>query len=213
MHFAHRQLIICRQKKHYMTAKREFDLVIFGASGFTGFFMVRELLQTITSNPTQYSSLKWAIAGKNTTKLDDTLVKLAQELNVNLSKVSKIKADVSYTDSLLSMVKRTSVIVNAVGPFQLYGRQVVEASLQAGTHYIDVSCELLYVEGLQLELDALAREKGTLIITNCGFGSIPADIGVCYLKEHFERGKLHSVESYCQFYMGQKVGCNMFCSF
>lgn len=62
----------------------------------------------------------------------------AKELNVNLSKVSRIKADASDAHSLLRMARRTTVIVNAVGPFEVYGRQAVEASLQAGTHHIDV---------------------------------------------------------------------------
>lgn len=187
-----------------MENQREFDLIIFGATGFTGFFMVRELLLTIEGDPAKYSTLKWAIAGRNAAKLDDTLVKLAQELNVNLSKVNKIKADAADPSSLLRMAERARVIVNGVGPYIVHGRQVVEACLQAGTHHIDISCEFQYVEGMQLEYDALARQNGTLIITNCGFGSTVTDMGVCYLNDHFDGGRLHSVESFFRMFLGPK---------
>lgn len=189
-----------------MTEKREFDLVIFGATGYTGFFMVRELLQVIAENPTEYSSLKWAVAGRNLTKLNETLAKLAQELNVNLSKVDKIKADVGDADSLLKMAEKTLLIVNVVGPFQLYGKQVVDACVRSGTHHIDISGESTYIESSQIEYDAKAQESGSLIISTCGWDSIPNDVGVDFLKKHFE-GKLHSVESFMRFHFGPKVNC------
>lgn len=187
-----------------MTDKREFDLIIFGATGFTGFFMVRELLQVIAENPTEYSSLKWAVAGRNLTKLDETLGKLAQELNVNLSKVEKIKADVGDADSLRKMAKQTKLIINVVGPYQLYGKQVVDACVQSGTHHIDISGESTYIESTQIEYDAKAQETNSIIISTCGWDSIPNDVGVAFLKKHFD-GKLHSVESFMRFHYGPKV--------
>jgi len=184
---------------------REFDVVIFGATGFTGFFMVRELLVSIDEKPSEYSGLKWAVAGRNLAKLDETLVKLGQELNKDLSKIPKIEANVNDSESLQRMAQRTKVLVNVVGPYKFYGKPVVDACVRSGTHHLDISGEPAYIESCQLEYDAPAKENGALIISTCGWDSIPNDVGVHFLKKNFD-GKLHSVESIVRLIPAPKVG-------
>ncbi|KAI7690631.1 hypothetical protein SSS_08694 [Sarcoptes scabiei] len=176
---------------------REFDLVIFGATGFTGFFVVRELLLSIKNDPKKFEHIKWAVAGRNTVKLTDKLVEVGDELNQDLSSITKIIADVMSPESLLEMAKRTSLVINCVGPYYLYGRSVVEACIQAETHHIDISGEPNYIESMILEFHQKALEKNLIIVSTCGWDSIPCDIGVQFAKNEF-KGRLHSVESYLQ---------------
>ena len=107
-----------------MSENREFDLVIFGATGFTGFFVVRELILSIGEKPEEYGSLKWAVAGRNLDKLGEALKKVGAELDKDLSNVVKIEADVGDAKSLAAMAERTKLIINTVGPYRFFGKQV-----------------------------------------------------------------------------------------
>lgn len=75
---------------------------------------------------------------------------------------------------------------------------IIFCSINAGTHHVDVSGEPQYMERMQLEYNDLAREKGVYIVSACGFDSIPADLGLVFLENHFD-GEVHSVESYMTF--------------
>lgn len=178
-----------------MSSEREFDLVIFGATGFTGFFVVRELCLSIAEKPDEYSNLKWAVAGRNDKKLSEVLAKVGAELSKDLSSVVKIEADVTDAKSLAAMASRTKLVINCVGPYRFYGRQVVEACLNEGTHHIDISGEPQYIESIQVEFNAKAKEKDILVVSTCGWDSIPCDLGVDFLKRKFN-GKLHHVETF-----------------
>lgn len=181
---------------------RNFDLVIFGATGFTGFFVIRELIISISSK-SELSSLKWAIAGRNKDKLNQKLAKIAEEMDVDLSKIEIIIADVNEEKSLLEMAKRTKLIINCVGPFHLFGRQVVRACVEAGTHHIDISGEPNYMDSMVVEYYEQAVQKGLIIISACGWDSIPCDIGVDFAKRNFD-GRLHSVETFLETIPGSK---------
>ena len=193
-----------------MSDLREFDLVIFGATGYAGYFMVRELVLSIDEQPDEYRNIRWAIAGRNIAKLEDTLIRLGKELGRDLSSVEKIQADAGDEESLQRMAKRTALVVNVVGPYNLYGRPVVEACVEAGTHHIDISGEMTYIEEMQIEYDLRARANDCLIISTCGWDSIPNDIGLDYLKTHFD-GKLHSVESFMCILPGESVSFLSMC--
>lgn len=174
-------------------APREFDIVIFGATGFTGFFAVRELVITLANNA-QYN-FTWAIAGRNESKMNETLDKVGKELSKDLSKVAKIIADTDDRPSLKAMAERARLVMNLVGPFIFRGMPVVEACVEAGTHHIDISGEPNYIENAQLNYYQQALEKGTIIISTCGWDSIPADMGVEFMRQNFD-GRLHSVETF-----------------
>ncbi|XP_017494514.1 PREDICTED: saccharopine dehydrogenase-like oxidoreductase [Rhagoletis zephyria] len=187
-----------------MSSEREFDLVIFGATGFTGFFVVRELCLSIAEKPDEYSNLKWAVAGRNDKKLSEVLAKVGAELSKDLSSVVKIEADVTDAKSLAAMASRTKLVINCVGPYRFYGRQVVEACLNEGTHHIDISGEPQYIESIQVEFNAKAKEKDILVVSTCGWDSIPCDLGVDFLKRKFD-GKLHHVETFMATRPGPEV--------
>jgi len=102
-------------------SSREFDLVIFGATGLVGVYAVRELMHSIDSNPTEYISLRWAVAGRNVNKLDSVLDEIGTEFGKNLSSIIRIRADVRDSQSIVHMVGRTQSVLNCVGLYRLYG--------------------------------------------------------------------------------------------
>lgn len=178
-----------------MTSTKEFDVIIFGATGFTGFYVLRELLLSLEQRNHEYQNLKWAIAGRNEQKMSIKLNEVGNELNKNLTDVTKIVADVSNSNSLLEMARRSRLIINCVGPYCHYGRPVVQACVDAGTHHIDISGEPNYIEAMAIDYHHQAKEKGIIIISTCGWDSIPCDLGVHFTKQQF-LGRLHSVETF-----------------
>lgn len=183
---------------------REFDVIIFGASGFTGLFVVRELLLSIDACPAEYGSLRWAVAGRNESKIADTLARVGAELDKDLSGVAIVVADVAEEESLRAMARRTRVLVNVVGPYRFFGRPVVSACVHCHTHHVDISGEPQYIEQMQLDYHAQAVDSGILLVSTCGWDSIPCDLGVDFLKRNFN-GKVHSVETFVKNTKGPSV--------
>lgn len=100
---------------------------------------------------------------------------------------------------------RQELFINCVGPFVLYGEKVIDACLKAGTHHVDVSGEPNYMELMQLHKHKLAQEKGVYIVSACGLDSIPCDLGIIFLDQHFE-GVINSVVTYLEFSNGGTKG-------
>eukprot|EP00897_Mesotaenium_endlicherianum_P010149 jgi/Mesen1/9162/ME000591S08484 len=100
-------------------------------------------------------------------------------------KISTIVADVADYASLVAMCQRAKVVLNCVGPFRFYGRQVVEAVLEAGADYLDICGEPEFMEAMEADYGARARERGSLVISACGFDSVPADLGVLRAAQGF----------------------------
>jgi short subunit dehydrogenase-like uncharacterized protein len=148
------------------------DLVVFGASGFTGQLVVEYVA-------TKYGKkIKWGMAGRDLGKLaavrdrvgapDDTLL---------------IKADSSDQASLQALVRRTRAVISTVGPFQLYGSKLVAACARAGTDYLDLSGETVWMRNMIDAHENDARSSGARIIFSCGFDSVPFELGVFFLQE------------------------------
>lgn len=174
-----------------MSSPRELDIVLFGATGVTGVYVIEELHRAS-------EGLRWGVAGRSDAKVRQALRTAAQNLELAedaLDKVPVIVADVADEDSLLAMARRTRLVLNTVGPYRFYGRQVVKACVESGTHHIDVSGEPQYLEQMQIEYYDEAREKGLLILGACGFDSIPAEVCLSYIRENF-KGDLDQVESF-----------------
>lgn len=87
------------------------------------------------------------------------------------------------------------LVINCCGPFQLYGEPVVLACIEAGTHYVDITGEPLFIEQMQAKYHEMAHRKSSIVIPACGFDSIPADMGVLHLEKQFP-GQVNSVECY-----------------
>ncbi|XP_071447287.1 saccharopine dehydrogenase-like oxidoreductase [Hetaerina americana] len=173
------------------SAETRLDVIIFGATGFTGKHAVTEMIALMKERP----SLAWGISGRSKPKLEELLKTQAELTGEDLSKVSVVIADVQDSDSLREMASRARVVVNCVGPYRFFGEEVVKACIERGAHHVDVSGEPQYMERMQLEYHAAAKEKGVYIVSACGFDSIPADLGVVFFSQKF-KGQVNSVESY-----------------
>ena len=153
---------------------REFDIIIYGASGYTG-RLVAEYLQAEYAG----TGLKWAMAGRNAEKLQS----VAGEMNI-AGDVAILTANSDEPESLASLAARTKAIITTVGPYQLYGEPLVKACAEAGTDYVDLCGEPAWMKDMIERYDAAAKKSGARIVLSCGFDSIPFDLGVYHLQQH-----------------------------
>lgn len=174
---------------------RKYDIVVFGATGFTGQFVVEEIARTIDSE----NDLKWAIAGRNMKKMQSVLSTASKKTGKDLEELPIVIADIKVHNSLISMARQAKVVLNCVGPYRFHGDQVVRACIEGGASHLDISGEPEFLEKMALLYNKKAQEAGIYIVGACGFDSIPADMGVLYTADKFE-GDLNSVEGYlsCQ---------------
>ncbi|KAF7662103.1 hypothetical protein LDENG_00246290 [Lucifuga dentata] len=188
------------------SSSRPYHIVIFGASGFTGQFVVEEVARTVAEGPK--GNLKWAVAGRNKQKLEKVLEQAAGVLSKPelRTEVDVIVADVSEPDSLAAMCKQAVIVLNCVGPYRFYGEPVVKACVENGAHHIDICGEPQFLEGMQLNYHSQAADNGVYIIGSCGFDSIPADMGVLYTRDQF-KGTLNTVESFLTVSSGPDGAC------
>lgn len=149
-------------------SKREFDVVVFGATGFVGALTAEYLARNAPEGT------RIALAGRSRHKLEATRAKLpAGAANWPL-----IVADADSASALDAMVARTRVVATTVGPFLKYGEALVAAAASAGTDYVDLTGEVPFIRRSIDKLDETARASGARIVHACGFDSIPSDIGV-----------------------------------
>lgn len=157
-----------------MRDNQEFDIVVYGATGYTGRLVCDYLNRQYGVGDT----LNWAMAGRSEKKLAGA----RDELGID-SAVPFVVADADSADSLRAMVDRTAVVLTTVGPYQLYGSDLVAACAEAGTDYVDLCGEPAWMhEMIAAHGDAAAR-SGARIVFSCGFDSIPFDLGVHFLQQ------------------------------
>lgn len=176
------------------------DLVIFGATGFTG----KQAVIHMVKFAKKYEIGSWGVAGRSETKLSALMTEVSQKTGENLSNVKVIVADIDDEKALSDMCAQTKLIVNCCGPYRMYGEPVVKAAVENKTNYVDVSGEPQFMELMQLRYDEQARDAGVFVVSACGFDSIPNDMGVIFLKQHFA-GTLNSVESYLKMYVPPEI--------
>lgn len=156
-------------------SEREFDIVLMGATGFTGRLVAEHLLRRHGVG----GQLKWALAGRNREKLE----KIRIELGETAAGLPLIVADSHERESLDEMVQRTRVVCTTVGPYALHGSDLVAACAANGTDYCDLSGEVPWMRRmLDAHADAAAK-SGARIVHCCGFDSIPSDMGVWFLQK------------------------------
>ena len=153
---------------------REFDIIIYGASGFTG-RLVAEYLQAEYAG----TGLKWAMAGRNVEKLQT----VAGEMKID-GNVAILSANSDDPESLAAIAARTKAIITTVGPYQLYGEPLLKACVEAGTDYVDLCGEPAWMKDMIDRYDDAAKKSGARIVLSCGFDSIPFDLGVYHLQKH-----------------------------
>ncbi len=161
-----------------MNNNRKYDIIVWGATGFTG-RLVCEYLQQQYGN---HESISWAMAGRNEAKLKDIRSQVADD-NTPL-----ILADSHDMTSLQKMVRQTKVVLTTVGPYGKYGSLLVDACVENGTHYCDLAGEVLFMRDTIDKHHQAAINNKTKIVHTCGFDSIPSDMGVYFIqKEALER--------------------------
>ncbi|NP_001153781.1 saccharopine dehydrogenase-like [Tribolium castaneum] len=169
---------------------RDLDVIIFGATGFTG----KHCLPLIEKFSKKLQ-LKWGVAGRSEKKLKEFLGQCEKETGASLEKIPIVVANVQDEKTLSEMARKARIIINCCGPYRFFGEPVVKACVEEGTHHVDVSGEPQYMEAMQLKYHSQAQEKGVYIISACGFDSIPADLGVVFLQRKFN-GTLNSVTTF-----------------
>ena len=148
---------------------RKYDLILYGASGFTG-------KQTVDyTNLHAPTGLRWAIAGRNRAKLDSVNSKAHADVLV---------ADAQDDDGLNRLASQTRVVASTAGPFSLYGTKLVDACIRNRTHYCDITGETPWVRRLSDKYHNQAKADGTRIVPFCGFDSIPSDYGAWLILRH-----------------------------
>ena len=152
------------------------DLIIFGATGFTGRLVVEYLLQTYGATG-EGSAVRWAMAGRNLDKLAQVRQQIGAPATLPL-----IAADASDAQALARLVSQTRAVITTVGPYTLHGQPLAAACAQAGTDYVDLCGEPLWMAQMIPLLQAPARASGARIVFSCGFDSIPFDLGVVFLQ-------------------------------
>jgi short subunit dehydrogenase-like uncharacterized protein len=156
---------------------KKFDLIILGASGFTGKYVLKETLKFLNNNQSSLNSI--AIAGRNPTKLAQTL-KWASKPNQPPLTLPILTADTTDPTSLRSLCSQTRLILNCVGPFRLHGEPVVSACADSGCDYLDICGEPEFMERTEANYHERAVETGSLVISACGFDSVPAELGFLF---------------------------------
>ena len=157
-----------------MTETNQLDIVVLGATGFTGKLVCEYLSKTYGSD----QSIQWGMAGRNRDKLEA----LAAELG--LGDIPLLIVDVEDKASLDAMASACKVVLNTAGPYAKYGSNVVESCARLGTDHVDLNGEPLWMHEVLNQYEDLARENGARIVFSCGFDSIPTDLGVQFLQEH-----------------------------
>ena len=156
-----------------MNQSREFDIIVWGASGFTGRLVALYLFDKYGAN----GDLKWAIGGRNLKKLEKVRDEIANK-NVPL-----VIADSNDKVSLFNMVNRTKVICTTVGPYAKYGSNLVEACVKSHIHYCDLAGEVQWMYKMINSYHDEAKINGSKIVHACGFDSIPSDMGVYFIQK------------------------------
>ena len=152
---------------------RDYDLVLFGATGFTGGLTAEYLARNTPK------AARWAIAGRSRDKLEAVRRQLAA-LNPACAALPLLVADAEDAAALADIARSSKVIVTTVGPYLKHGEPLVKACAEAGTHYCDLTGEPEFVDAMWLRYHETAKRTGAKLVHCCGFDSIPHDLGAYF---------------------------------
>ncbi len=160
---------------------REFDVVLFGATGFTGGLTADYLAGSVPDG------CRWALAGRNQAKLEAVRDRLAAG-HPELADLPLLHADATDPASLADVAGRTRVVISTVGPYVEHGEPLVAACAEAGTDYVDLTGEPEFVDTVYVKHHRRAVETGARIVHACGFDSVPHDLGVMFTVQQLPEG-------------------------
>jgi short subunit dehydrogenase-like uncharacterized protein len=158
-----------------MAMAKKLDLVVVGATGFTGRLVAEYLHKTYGSGDT----LTWAMAGRSRSKLEEVRGLIGAPSSLPL-----ITADAADPASLRKLCKDTRAVITTVGPYQLYGEPLLQACVEGGTDYFDLCGEPAWMARMISQHQVSAKKSGARIVFSCGFDSVPFDLGVRFLQHH-----------------------------
>lgn len=161
---------------------REFDIVVWGASGFTGKLTAEFMLARHGVG----RGLRWAIAGRNADKLAQVRDELAAESNEPVAQLPILVGDSSDTAFLANLTQRSRVICTTVGPYARYGSELVAACAANGTDYCDLTGEVHWMQRMIAAHQEAAMASGARIVFNCGFDCIPSDLGAWFMQREMQ---------------------------
>jgi short subunit dehydrogenase-like uncharacterized protein len=165
-------------KARPMNPNAEFDLIVYGASGYTG----RLVAEHLAGRYGVGGEVRWAMAGRSAGKLAQVRDEIGAPAGTPL-----VTADASDPASVRAMVRRAKAVVTTVGPYQLYGSDLVAACAEAGTDYLDLSGEPNWMRAMIDQHEAQAKASGARILFSCGFDSIPFELGVWFCEDTAKR--------------------------
>nr|GMD01078.1 probable mitochondrial saccharopine dehydrogenase-like oxidoreductase At5g39410 [Ipomoea batatas] len=183
-----------------------YDIVIFGASGFTGKYVVREALKFLNVPTSPFNSL--ALVGRSPSKVAKAL-QWASHPNPP-PQIPILTADTTDPISLRRVASQTKILLNCVGPFHLYGEPVVAACVDVGCDYLDITGEMEFVERMEASYYDKAAKKGSLIICGCGYDSVPAVLGMMFnSRQWVSPAAPNRVEGYLSMESDKRVVLNL----
>ncbi len=160
---------------------RPFDVIVFGATGFTGRQAVLAMAHRAATQ-----SLKWAVAGRNADKLSSVVAELVPPA---ADQPGIVVADAANGDAVHAMAAQTKVLLNLAGPYAVHGETVVQACIANGAHYLDLSGETFWVQQMIARHHRAARSAKVKIIPSCGYEALPFDLATLWMaeqvREHF----------------------------
>ena len=155
---------------------KNFDVIIWGATSFTGKLVCEYIFSNYKSN-----EIKWAVAGRDLKKLEDVRSEIAD------TSVPILLADSFDENTLSDLVKQTKVMCSTVGPFSLYGTLLVDLCVRFKTNYCDITGEAHWIRTLIDKFHGEAKSKKIKIVNSCGFDSIPSDMGVYFIQNKIKK--------------------------
>jgi short subunit dehydrogenase-like uncharacterized protein len=161
-----------------MKASSKFDIVVYGATGFTGQLVAEYLAAHYRGD----RELKWAMAGRSLDKLASVRDAIGAPADTPL-----IVADAGDPASLKAMIEQTRSVVTTVGPYQLYGSELVAACAASGTDYLDLCGEPVWMRQMIDKHEVAAKASGARIVFSCGFDSVPFELGAFFVQEEARR--------------------------
>ncbi|MBV9425629.1 MAG: saccharopine dehydrogenase NADP-binding domain-containing protein [Solirubrobacterales bacterium] len=171
------------------TAERQHDIVLFGATGFTG-GLTAEYLAAHAPETT-----RWALAGRNREKLEGVRSRLATT-NPRCAELPLLQAHTGDAAAIRDLADSTRVVISTAGPYILHGEPLVAACAASGTDYVDLTGEPEFVDLMWLRYHAQAERSGARIVHSCGFDSIPYDLGALFTVEQLPEGVPIALEGF-----------------
>ncbi|KAL4451997.1 hypothetical protein ABPG75_007659 [Micractinium tetrahymenae] len=161
-----------------MSSARAFDVVVWGATGFTGRLVAEHLARDYKTG------VRWAMAGRSQDRLEKLRLELSEQYGGELRDVPILVGDIKDQASLDSIAAQTRVMLSTAGPFALMGTPVVDAAVRGGCHYVDITGETPWVREIIGKYHEEAKKKNLRIVPCCGFDSIPFDLGALLVVRH-----------------------------